>query len=204
MSNCRDCGCRPCCCPGPRGCDGPTGPEGQVGPPGRRGATGPTGAGATGPTGATGRTGSTGPTGPCCTGPTGPTGPEGSTGPTGPAGATGATGATGSIGFPPIIAAATVNGVAAPAPAPASYSSETGFEGPVGHPSTGRYALQLENPPADLSFLVVVATLLSPIPAAGEIEWFFTNPDTIIIRTFNSAGVSTDKSFSVVVYDLTP
>jgi hypothetical protein len=92
-----------------------------------------------------------------------------------------------------------VNGTGVPV-----YSHQTGFVGAgPAHPATGEYHLQLSSPPADITFLVVAPGLLS-IGVPGEITWVFNGVDEIIVFTFNSAGVATDKSFSVVVYDLTP
>lgn len=65
--NCEACGCRPCCCVGPRGPQGPAGPQGIQGPqglPGAAGNQGPAGeAGDTGPQGMRGETGPRGDTG---------------------------------------------------------------------------------------------------------------------------------------------
>ena len=168
----------------------------MTGATGATGATGLTGStGATGATGATGNTGATGATG--LTGSTGATGATGATGNTGATGATGNTGATGEAGFPPVIAAATVNG------GTSLYSRQTGFVDPgPSHPATGEYHLQLSSPPLDLLNLVVAPAISGLVP--GEISWIINGIDEIIVFTFNSAGVATDQNFSVVVYDLTP
>lgn len=160
-------------------CEGERGERGKRGHRGRDGDTGPTG-----------------PTGPS-DGPTGPTGPTGAPGATGP---TGSTGATGSQTFPPVIAAASVLGGVAPA-----YGAQTGFTGPIGHPAVGEYHLQLTNPPASLANLVVAPAIVGNGGANGEISWFISGLDEIIIFTADSAGAHVDTlNFSLVVYDLTP
>ncbi len=120
------------------------------------------------------------------TGPTGPTSSTGSTGPTGPAAP---------VAFPPVIAAATVD-------AGGAFVSSSGFlSAALGLP--GLYTLALTSPPADLSNLVVVATLRDTPPASGEITWNPGVSPNIGIQTYDSAGALESHSFSVVVYDLT-
>ena len=181
MSRCNNCNCNPCCCErGPRGCDGPGGPQGPEGPPGRRGPTGPVG-----PTGSMGRTGSTGPTGPCCTGPTGSTGP---TGPccTGPTGADGSTGATGNAGFH-AIGFITANADILRASGIASVVS--------GGP--GLYTVTLTTPAPTIFQLGVFLTLEG---FAGEINYGLSSPSVIIVRTFDSAGAPSNRTFSILVF----
>ena len=145
------------------------GPEGPEGPRGRRGHRGPTG-----PTGSTGSTGQTGSTGP-----------------------TGATGPTGSTGFPPVLAAAVVNG------GTSLYSRQSGFLGAgPDHPAVGEFHLHLANPPADLGNLVVAPGLISSGGLTGEIAWIFSGTNEVVIFTADSAGTHTDRNFSVVVYVL--
>ena len=149
-----------------------------------------------GPRGPRGHRGERGPTGPTGSVGTGPTGPTGLTGPTG---ATGATGATGPAGFPPVIAAASVNG------GTSLYSHQTGFVGggPT-HPATGQYVLTLAAPPADLNFLVVAPSIIASVGTPGEITWTFSGSNQILISTFDGTGVAANQNFALVVYDLTP
>jgi len=188
MSNCRDCGCRPCCCPGPRGCDGPKGPQGEAGPAGRRGPTGSTGV--------TGPQGSTGSTGPCCTGPTGSTGPRGETGPTGPEGSTGSTGpcCTGPTGFSlPIDIAAGL--IRSDASIIFSHNIAT-----VQHPATGRYIVVLSPPLSDPTRIVPVVTVSGGVNITVTALSSLAGPSimTIIVDLRTTAG-PLDAAFAIHV-----
>jgi Collagen triple helix repeat (20 copies) len=178
------------------GPEGGRGPRGERGERGERGPTGPTGFGPTGTAGPTGFTGTTGTTGP--TGFTGPTGPTGATGATGP---TGATGATGTAGFPPVIAAATVNALA-------NFIQQTGFNSGITLIGTNQYQLTLMNFSGDPSFLVIAPAILAlsvsvPPVLSGEITWQVESPNIVNIFTFH-AEQAAPQNFSLVVYDLTP
>lgn len=176
-------------CEGERGERGERGKRGKRGKRGSRGHDGHDGHdGHNGHDGRDGRDGDTGPTGP--------------TGSTGSTGATGLTGATGESGFPPVIAAAAVaaNGF---------FAAQNGFTGmAAAHvPGTGVYVLTLTNPPPNLGSLVITATPIHPAPGvgvAGQITAGVIVPNQIEIITYNAAGVPTDRSFYVVVHDLTP
>jgi hypothetical protein len=122
----------------------------------------------------------------------GPRGPRGHRGPAGP------TGPTGPTGHPPIIASALVisNG---------GILISTGIVG-VTHPSTGLYQIELMNPPVFLANVAVIATAFCPaLGVAGNVNVNAeTLPNLIEMATFDAAGALSDRSFSVVFYDLTP
>jgi len=130
-------------------------------------------------------------------GPRGPRGNEGPTGPTGPAGALGSTGPTGSGGAVPVIASAIVLSTG-------GLSASKGISG-ITHPGTGLYQLTLTHPPASMGNAAIVALPFAP---SGDVSGQVvinstTNPNLFEIATFDATGAPADRSFSVVVYDLT-
>jgi len=96
---------------------------------------------------------------------------------------------------------------AAAVASPGFFVTQTGFAGIAHDPGTGVYTLQLASPPPNLSAgLVITALQISPAPGvAGQItNTALTAPDLIEITTYDATGVPTDRSFYIVVYDLTP
>ena len=163
-------------------CEGERGERGERGKRGKRGQRGHRGH-----DGHEGRDGDTGPTGA-----TGPTGPTGATG------AIGATGATGSGGVAELIAAALVNSTGEFPP----FASHPGFSSVV-HTGIGVYTLTMTNFPADGNNLIINATLGGMV--GGEIVWVGgVAPNTIVVRTFDSAGVPADRVFTITAFDTTP
>ena len=82
-----------------------------------------------------------------------------------------------------------------------TFISQRGFTGIVHVPASGLYVLTLANPPADLNNLVVEVTQGGTV--AGQEAASFGLPDLINVRTFDAAGVLTDRIFMITVYDLT-
>ena len=77
----------------------------------------------------------------------------------------------------------------------------------VTHVGTGVYQLTLTNPPANMANAAIVATPIYPggfQPAGQIVVLSATNPNLFEIATFDGTGAATDRSFSVVVYNLTP
>lgn len=123
---------------------------------------------------------------------------EGPKGPRGHEGPAGATGPAGAGGVAPVIASAIV-------------ISDGGVEAEIGvtsvtHPGTGLFLVTLTNPPANMANAAIVATQFAPTPGtAGQIMVnSVTNPNQFEIATYDATGTASDRSFSVVVYDLTP
>lgn len=74
----------------------------------------------------------------------------------------------------------------------------------VAHLGPGVYTLVLTNFPANANNLIINATLLGTVDG-GEISWINNvAPNTIAVRTYNSAGAPTDQSFTVTAFDTTP
>jgi hypothetical protein len=73
------------------------------------------------------------------------------------------------------------------------------------HSGTGLYTITLTNPPADMANVAIVALPFAPsLGVSGQIIInSVTNPNQIEIATFDATGTAADRSFSLVVYDLT-
>lgn len=129
----------------------------------------------------------------------GPRGPRGPAGPAGPAGNAGPTGPTGpaAASVAPLIASANVisNG---------GVLIEKGVTS-VAHPGTGLFLITLTNPPANMANVAIIALPFAPsLGVSGQIVVnSVTNPNQFEIATFDATGTAADRSFSVVVYDLT-
>jgi hypothetical protein len=120
----------------------------------------------------------------------GPRGHEGRDGEPGSTGPTGPTGPTGDAGFVPVIAAGVV------AAGGAFSGPQKGFTGVIAHvPGSGIYDLGAVSVPS--GFAVEVSLVNGP----GMISWA-TSGSNIIVQTFDATGTPTDRTFSIVVYDL--
>jgi hypothetical protein len=67
--------------------------------------------------------------------------------------------------------------------------------------ATGQYFVDLISPPVDLNQVLVQITLFGT--GGGQVSWLVSVPGTVVIFTFNQAGVPTDQTFSILVFDLT-
>jgi len=82
-----------------------------------------------------------------------------------------------------------------------TFAAQQGFVG-SSQLGPGEYDLLLASPPASLTDAVAVATILDPSPG-GEVTVNFGVPNHVFVHTSNSAGVSADHLFMIVVYDVT-
>jgi hypothetical protein len=76
----------------------------------------------------------------------------------------------------------------------------------ITHPGTGLYQFTLTNPPTNMANAGIVALQFAPsLGISGQITInSVTNPNAFEIATFDATGTAADRSFSLIVYDLTP
>ena len=124
----------------------------------------------------------------------GPRGERGRRGHDGSAGSAGPTGPAGVAGVAPVIAAANVNSGGV-------FLTQQGFAAGITHtPTSGIYVLTMANPPSDPTAFAVQITQSNS--GGGMSTWADGGSGTIIVNTFNDAGVATDRIFSITIYDL--
>jgi hypothetical protein len=68
-------------------------------------------------------------------------------------------------------------------------------------PGSGEYQLTLATIPVDTDLLAIEITLIA---SPGEESAIYVAAGVIGARTYNSAGVLEDRSFTITVYDLNP
>ena len=80
-----------------------------------------------------------------------------------------------------------------------SFASQSGFVS-VSHVSTGRYALTLSNPPADITDVVPVGMVANT--TGSQIAFANISSSVFDVYTFDGSGAAADMPFSIAVYGL--